>query len=253
MSTQPRTHYQRKSVKGILLKPCDLDGSAQMATDEIMLNKAILDPELSLLIRFYSWDGPWLSIGHNQKDLPASWVELVRNKELNLVRRPSGGKAVLHAGGITYALAWRSPPKKKHQAYLEASQWIINCFKKLGLTLKFGLKSPKQLSENCFASATSADLVDDQNYKRVGSAQFWRRGSVLQHGEILLTPPEDLWGKIFNTKPPKPLKNCPQIDELISLLFSSIVSYWPEVKWQKESLSSKDLIQIKTNSKNYLL
>ncbi len=115
------------------------DGPTQMAFDVFMLRK--LNVKTDILIRFYKWKGLWLSIGKNQQDLPERWLDLVKGKKLNIVRRPSGGSAVLHSGGITYSLAWRSPPRKRHQAYLEASQWLINCFDEIDFPLRFGDQS----------------------------------------------------------------------------------------------------------------
>ena len=60
------------------------------------------------------------------------------SKKLHLIRRPSGGNAVLHSGGLTYSLIWPSPPKKRKEAYLYTCKWLISAFSSLGLPLQFG-------------------------------------------------------------------------------------------------------------------
>ncbi|ABX08472.1 lipoyl protein ligase domain-containing protein [Prochlorococcus marinus] len=240
-------------LKGLVLNPVSLSGPAQMAADVMMLEKLTSDPELCLISRFYSWDGPWLSLGHNQKKIPQRWIELAKQKRLNIVRRPSGGKAVLHSSGITYALAWKSPPKKKHQAYIEASQWIINCFCQFGMQLKFGLQTPKNLSQNCFATSTNADLLDANGFKRIGSAQLWRQGNLLQHGEVLLNPCERLWEDVFETPPPKTSLPSISKNDLESLLTKSLISYWSNLDWEARDLRNAEFRYIEKASKNYFI
>ena len=79
-----------------------------MAADMMMLQKLSEEIQLSIAIRFYEWEGPWLSIGYHQKHIPQHWVNLVKEGKIKLVRRPSGGSAVLHSGGLTYCLAWKA-------------------------------------------------------------------------------------------------------------------------------------------------
>jgi len=77
-----------------------------MALDLNSLDQTISNPEIIFTLRFYYWTGDWLSIGYHQKEIPPDWEKLLFNKEINIVRRPSGGGAVLHSGGITYALTF---------------------------------------------------------------------------------------------------------------------------------------------------
>ncbi len=249
-----RVFPSHPSLKGLLLDQLTLDGHAQMAADSMMLEKVKNDSDLALLIRFYIWGGPWVSIGYNQKKLPSRWTTLIKEKKIRVTRRPSGGGAVLHSGGLTYSLAWKSPPFKKQKAYAKINQWLISAFKELGINLKLGLEKSRTISENCFASTSQADLIDDFGCKRVGSAQFWNKGSVLQHGEIVINPDESLWLEVFKTEPPKAIqvKNL-EIESLRRLLIKNCFSSWDIFQWENANFSEKEIKEIIQNSKNYFL
>ncbi len=242
---------QPKNGNGQIIQSTLWEGPAQMASDVLMLER--LKDNADILIRFYQWKGLWLSIGKHQKGLPKEWINLVTQKKLNIVRRPSGGNAVLHSGGITYALAWNSPPRKRHQAYFEASKWLSNCFNDLDIPLRFGNQSQRTSSENCFSTSTVADLVDQNGVKRVGSAQYWKNGKLLQHGEILLNPPVDIWFEIFNQKAPPPISLKISRIDLEKLLLKSLISYWRDIEWKNIKFEYNEIKEIQKNSKDYLV
>ena len=181
----------------IYLDPLELSGPEQMAIDLFLLEKSFTDKDFFMAIRFYTWDGDWLSIGKNQKELPTKWLKLLKNEQLKIVRRPSGGKAVLHSRGLTYALIWKYPPRNKKESYLKITQWLIDGFKKAGVDLSLGNQPVYISNSNCFATSTLADLVDKDKNKHIGSAQYWKKGHLLQHGEILMEPSKKLWKKFL--------------------------------------------------------
>jgi lipoate-protein ligase A len=175
-----------------------LGGSWQMALDAWLLEQ----PRAAF--RLYRWQRPTLSLGRHQRRIPAHWEELAAAGSLALVRRPSGGRAVLHGGDLTYALVWPEPPRRRVQAYAAASAWLLEAFRRLGQPLTFGTAAAAGglASPNCFALGTAADLVHADGSKRVGSAQLWRAGRLLQHGAIQLAPCPHLWRQLFGTSPP---------------------------------------------------
>ena len=75
--------------KVLYINPLELSGPDQMAIDFFLLEKSFADHNFNMAIRFYTWDGDWLSIGKHQKDLPKTWLELLKNEQLKIVRRPS--------------------------------------------------------------------------------------------------------------------------------------------------------------------
>ena len=224
----------------LYLNPLELTGPEQMAIDLFLLEKSFSYQNFHLAVRFYTWDGDWLSIGKNQKNLPKIWLKLSENEKLKIVRRPSGGKAVLHSKGLTYALVWKYPPKNKKESYLKTTQWLRDGFKRAGVDLFFGNQPANISNSNCFASSTLADLVDKNKNKYIGSAQYWKKGHLLQHGEILMEPSKELWRKVFNTDPPKIRKEVKEKDRIIFLLKESLTKTWPNLDWLEYKLDKKD-------------
>jgi lipoate-protein ligase A len=192
------------AAEGVIrwIPPSCLGGAWQMAIDEWLLDAAVSDAAPQPVLRLYRWSRPTLSLGRHQGDPPPRWLALARAGTIDLVRRPSGGGAVLHAGDLTYALVWPTPPTARRQAYRMACRWLQETFAELGMPLAFGAQCAGAGTVHCFASSTPADLLHEGGAKRVGSAQFWRRGRLLQHGSILIDPPRDLWRQLFGTDPP---------------------------------------------------
>ena len=239
-----------KNEEVLYINPLKLSGPEQMAIDLFLLEKSFIDKNLHMALRFYSWDGDWLSIGKNQTKLPPTWLELLKNKKLKIIRRPSGGNAVLHSRGLTYALVWRNPPKNKKKSYLKTAQWLKDGFKKAGVDLFLGNQPVNISNSNCFSTSTFADLVDKENNKHIGSAQYWKKGHLLQHGEILIEPSKQLWKKVFNTDPPKIKKELKEKDKIIYFLKESFIKTWPNLQWYDYKLEKRDKDIIKNLAKD---
>lgn len=212
------------------------DGHEQMAIDTLLLESSRTTP----VLRFYRWNGPWLSIGRHQKHWPSHWNDLANAGRLSLVRRPSGGRAVLHAGGLTYALIWPQAPRRRHEAYREACLWLIDGFQQLGVRLHFGDQPALDEGLNCFARSTAADLVDASGVKRIGSAQRWLHGRLLQHGEILLDPPAPLWKDVFGEAAPASAPASIPRAGLDRHLLKSMQRNWSPLRWQEQPLDEKE-------------
>ncbi|MGC6482138.1 MAG: lipoyl protein ligase domain-containing protein [Synechococcus sp.] len=237
---------------GLLLPQMELEGPQHMALDAWLLDQCVQGALPSPLLRFYTWSGAWLSLGHHQQALPAAWKMLEQTGRLRRVRRPSGGGAVLHAGGLTYALIWPHAPRRGRTAYQTTSQWLIQSFAQLGLTLQVGQATATAGSAHCFGSATGADLIDSRGHKRIGSAQFWRRGHLLQHGEILLHPPEALWRDLFDSDPPPVLEGLTS-EGVTTSLTASLPLIWPGLSWTPHRLDSSQWDAIRGWAERYRL
>ncbi len=240
------------------IPPLGLSGCWQMAIDEWLLDRAGREPVAEAaaplaVLRFYTWSRPTLSLGFHQRRLHQRWIELARRGELQLVRRPSGGRAVLHASELTYALVWPQAPARRREAYRATCAWLQQGFTDLGLPLQFGADPVDPLHPSCFAASTAADLVHHGGGKRIGSAQLWRRGVLLQHGSILLRPDAALWRRVLDEDPPpiEPLSLSPE--RLIGVLQESARRHLPiaTVDWMPQSLSPTEWSAIAARRARY--
>lgn len=163
-----------------------------MALDEALLEAHRLGLSGPTL-RLYRWATPTLSLGYAQRCSPeqlATW----REAGAALVRRPTGGRAVVHAQDFTYSVVMSGLPLRVSAAYEVLSAGVVAGLKALGL--EAGLapgRGAVSRSASCFASATPADLVA-AGHKVCGSAQVRRQGAVFQHGTLYLAEaPEWAW------------------------------------------------------------
>jgi lipoyl(octanoyl) transferase len=166
-------------------------GSWNMAVDEAILEfvaKKIQPPTL----RLYAWNPYCLSLGHAQSikdvDLPT-----LNEKGWGLVRRPTGGKAILHADEITYSItAPVDEPRVSGtvvESYQRLSGTLLFALKVLGIQADAKPKKPTNSSETikpiCFESPSDFEITW-KGKKIIGSAQARRLQGVLQHGSIPL-------------------------------------------------------------------
>ncbi len=210
------------------IPPCRLEGAWQMAIDAWLLDRLAPDPQRAApVLRLYTWLRPTLSLGWHQRRLEPHWGALAARGRIDLVRRPSGGRAVLHGGDLTYALVWPLPAGNRREVYGRALQWLIQAFAAMGHPLQAGRQSASLQHPSCFATSTLADLVQADGGKRVGSAQLWRRGHLLQHGSIQLDPSPTLWREVFGSEAPV-LPTLPlQGAELVNHLYDHAARWWP--------------------------
>ena len=227
-------------ILGRLIPAIPGQGPEHMAFDALLLEQCQSGKNRGPVLRFYLWEGAWLSLGRHQTPRSNHWLSLVRNGSLKMVRRPSGGGAVLHGGGLTYALIWPDPPRQRREAYRRVNAWISSGLARLGLELHPGNDPALAGSQHCFASATAADLVDPYGYKRIGSAQFWQKGHLLQHGEIPLAPSHQLWEEVFGTAPPCWQPSAPSAASVEMALTEAIAELWPELHWCVTPMSGRE-------------
>jgi lipoyl(octanoyl) transferase len=152
-----------------------------MAADEALLDRVVRSG--GAFLRLYRWDPPTLSIGRNQ---PISAVA----RDLPMVRRPTGGKAVWHQHEVTYAVA--APIAlfgSLRSAYCDIHTRLIAALRSLGIEASLApdrpTVRPSDGPTSCFAAPVGGEIVA-LGKKLVGSAQVRRRDAFLQHGSILL-------------------------------------------------------------------
>ncbi|HLO49147.1 MAG TPA: biotin/lipoate A/B protein ligase family protein [Kamptonema sp.] len=173
-------------------------GRVQMAIDEWLLEQHRLGTHLPTL-RFYTWEPAAISLGYHQRRWPEFWEEITwQGMPLELVKRPSGGRAVLHQGDLTYAVVTSGLGKSRIESYQNICKFLIAGWETLGLNLHYGSAGRGYIhNPNCFGSATGADLVSAGGGKLIGSAQLRRGNSILQHGSMRLQPDRKLFNRVF--------------------------------------------------------
>jgi len=224
--------------QALIFSTNNLPGLDQMALDLNSLDQTIANPEIILTLRFYYWTGDRLSIGYHQKEIPLHWKNLLSNGEINIVRRPSGGGAVLHSGGITYALTFKKT-NYKVLSYEMGNNWLIKSFRELGLNLRYGNSRKSSIKTNCFGTSLISDLVDQDGFKRIGSAQFRKKGAFLQHGEIQTNPSKDLWLKLFKEEAPPKINLDHTNDEIIQHLRNSFLKNKSNINFKNIAIDNK--------------
>lgn len=175
-----------------IIKSGKMDPAENMATDEAIFEGIIVgksDPT----IRFYSWNPPSVSCGYNQDAEKEVDFELLDKFGFGFVRRPTGGRLVLHYDEITYAVIAPIRGILKGtitDSYSEISKALANGLDILGINIEFEKGSlssdyQRRSSNPCFSSSSRFELTC-YGKKIVGSAQVRKKNVLLQHGSILL-------------------------------------------------------------------
>lgn len=193
-----------------LIPPLQASGSIQMALDAWLLeqHQQGLSPPI---LRFYTWSPAAISLGYHQRQWPQAWNQLIwQGQKVDLVRRPTGGRAVLHQGDLTYMVVMPGLAGSRIQAYQAICQFLIQGWRSLGIQLNYGQTGRGYIhNPNCFGTVTGADLVLESGIKLIGSAQLRRGATVLQHGSMLLQPDSDLFSQVFGSNFSAPAQQLP--------------------------------------------
>jgi lipoate-protein ligase A len=176
----------------LLLEPQGRRGAEHMGTDQALLAEAAGCDRAFL--RLYRFDPPCLSLGRNEPaaryDRPA-----IARLGLDVVRRPTGGRAVWHEHEVTYAVAapiaaFGSLP----ESYRAIHQRLAAALRTLGADATLAppvRRIPRPGDGACFATPVGGEVVVNGR-KLVGSAQARLGGAFLQHGSILLAGSQDV-------------------------------------------------------------
>lgn len=175
-------------------------GKENMEYDAYLLDHAIKNQISEPIFRLYGWSPACVSLGRNQDDKFIDYKFLSKLK-IDVVRRLTGGRALLHDNEITYSYITPVNILKNGEnitsSYKEISQILINALKKIGIETDFGSsKRHNTHFDYCMLISTGADLCY-QGRKLIGSAQFRKDNYILQHGSILFDYNKELLQKIF--------------------------------------------------------
>jgi lipoate-protein ligase A len=180
-------HSRRSYSRWRLLIAAPRSGAENMARDTALQARAARSGETVFSI--YSWSSPTLSFGRNQPASGLYDVEKIRAAGIDVVRRPTGGRAILHHREVTYSVT----APVKDAAPLRETYSRINAILQAGLSQLGVLVQAVPRSQpirtrsvrSCFETPAEGELVAHGS-KLVGSAQWRDDGALLQHGSILV-------------------------------------------------------------------
>jgi lipoate-protein ligase A len=168
-------------------------GSRNMSIDWELLQRAETSPGPATWVRLYGWHPPAVSIGRHQDLKTAVAAQLCAWQGIEVVRRPTGGRAVFHDRELTYAVVSNDPVLVGGgitAAYRRVAEALQAGLRAVGVETRIARGEPasEELgpgSHPCFASASRHELLA-QGRKIAGSAQRRLRRAFLQHGSIPL-------------------------------------------------------------------
>lgn len=182
-----------------------------MALDEALMAHALQSGKC--ILRVYGWVRPTLSLGRNQVAVGKYDIARARTLGVDIIRRPTGGRAVLHFREITYSVV--APVDvlgDLRTSYDRINRILIGSLARLGVaaeTSKPVERTPAPTALPCFDSPTAGEIVADGR-KLVGSAQLREKGALLQHGSILVDDDQALADELA-------LRPCGMVDRPATL------------------------------------
>ena len=172
-----------------------LDGATNMAIDAALLEEIDRSSTTRTIVRFYQWRRPTMSLGRNQKIEKAVDAEYCNANGIDIVYRPTGGRAVLHDDELTYAVISNDSScfgDTIYGNYKRVSEALCLGYRNLGIpaVLAPDTRKPDDWENDgdppCFVSPSRYELMVEGR-KVVGSAQRRVRNSFLQHGSMPIT------------------------------------------------------------------
>lgn len=176
-----------------------------MAMDEALLF-GIINRNLSPVFRVYDWEPPTVSFGYHQKINEHILPDKIKEFGFGMVRRPTGGRAVLHYDEVTYAVI--APIAGVFagtilDSYKKIGEVLLASLKEVGIeaTMKDSMPSEREQKtwvNPCFTSASKYE-INYKGSKIIGSAQIRKGNALLQHGSILLNRNQELMAELIPT------------------------------------------------------
>jgi lipoate-protein ligase A len=203
----------------IFLNSGNYSGKFNMETDIFLAMNC--EPD-EAVFRLYRWHPYCVSLGANQNEIIINYDE-TRKDNIDVVKRPTGGKAILHAEEITYSVVYpTSPESSAREIYTDINFALKKGLEKFDKRLSetelenYQPDFPKLYKENlgsiCFASSAKSELKYKEK-KLVGSAQRKFKNSILQHGSILCGSYHKNIIKYLNISPEEKDKFKSEIDK----------------------------------------
>jgi len=169
------------------------NGAENMARDVALMRRARETGEIVFSV--YEWAIPTLSFGRNQTAAGLYDRNLLSARGVDVVRRPTGGRSLLHHRELTYSVtAPLDDNESLNASYERINRILLDGLNRLGVGASIAdPSSPARMPTDvpCFAEPSKGELVSDGR-KLVGSAQWRNNGALLQHGSILINDDQQM-------------------------------------------------------------
>lgn len=214
-----------------LSQPC---GAAEnMALDEALMQRARTTGEC--VMRVYAWASPTLSLGRNQRAVGVFDIGRAERAHVSIVRRLTGGRAVLHHREVTYSVTGpMSLDESLRGSYGSINQILLTALKTLGVEATLAPATsrpfPPPGSAPCFELPAAGEIMF-AGRKLVGSAQLREDGAFLQHGSILIDDDQHQVAELSASSIPvaaraatlrEALGEPPSLETVAAALFSAV-------------------------------
>lgn len=202
-----------------------------MALDHALMWRARQSGET--VLRMYEWASPVLSLGRNQRARGVYLDAELARRGISVVRRPTGGRALLHHREITYSVTAPAGGEGLAAVYHRVNALLLNALAALGVAAVLarpGSRSRLPTALPCFAEPAAGEIIV-RGRKLAGSAQWRDDGAVLQHGSILVDDDQAIIPQLMREPadtPPPPatlhdvLGRQPSALEMADALFSAV-------------------------------
>ncbi len=171
-------------------------GPYNMALDEALFRHYGKDRDP--VLRFYAWDIPTVSLGYFQRsDIFGAYFG---SPHTGLVRRMTGGRAVIHHLELTYSITAGYDDvfagSKLTGSYHIIAKMFKKAFARLGINIEVAESAGRSNSPNCFDAASLYEITLDGT-KIIGSAQYRDADKFIQHGSIVLDIDYPIWSEVY--------------------------------------------------------
>lgn len=194
-------------------------------------------------LRFYIANPPAISLGRHQRRYPEAWKNITyRGKPLDIVTRPTGGRAVLHQGDLNYMIVTSGLSGRIIDIYKYLSGFLVQGWRWQGVDLSYGKGGKEYINvDNCLATNTPADLVNQVGDKLVGSALLKESRFLLQHGSLRLNSDSQLYQQVFGCLPTPPVNFTET--QVIDALVEAAQNYF-KIELRSQPLSQSEWLQV---------
>jgi lipoyl(octanoyl) transferase len=209
-------------------------GAVNMAIDHALMARARRTGES--VLRVYTWSAPTLSLGRHQLARGRVNPDAARALGVSLVRRPTGGRALLHHREVTYSVtAALSRDDSVRTWYASINTVLLRALHALGVNAETAVvsgRTPLPATASCFVRPDEGEITVGGR-KLVGSALLRQEGALLQHGSVLLEDDQPMLNALLPADELRPapagtlrqaLGEVPSVSAVVDALFASLTA-----------------------------